>query len=1442
MPQDRRTALAQGEEIAARRWGVVLFADITGFTPLTDRLVAQYGRRAGADTLVRLLNQVYPPLIAMVEKWGGSVIGFSGDALTCWFAAVGDNGSRAPEAGRQQTARRSVMAAAEMQTAMGEIVRGIMSDLDVARLAIRITITSGDVARILVGDPALYVLDALAGAPLDRIAQGDHLAKRNEIILDEPTWHALQPDADETAVVPWQVDDSGRRFAVWNGQSQWNLAALSPGAGAFPALSEELTSSWILPPLRAAVNEGAEEFLAELRPAVALFVRFGGIDFSLPRAPEQLQMYIRWAQEVVDRYDGALIQVTTGDKGAYFYAVFGAPVAHDDDVERALLAAADLLDPPEACSFISSTQVGIGHGLLRVGTYGGPTRRTYGAQGDPVNTAARLMSAAENREILTTATVAEVVRERGRTPNLPLAVESAGPRVLKGRQDATECFRVTRVDVHSAPGQRQHFGATLFGRMHELRAIAARLASVGGSDSHAGALIILEGPAGIGKSHLLHEAVLAAQSAGWEILRAASHSTTQNTPFAAARQFVSALLRLERTPDDATASLVGVLQQILTNADDRAPLLNDLLGIALPENDFTRALDARTRQDALIALLIELIQVRARAARLLFVLEDSHWLDENSVGILSALLAMLEHAPVAAITTVRPNALPAAIRAQDSLTLRLQIGDLGSESMTELVRARLGGAVSPLAASLILMQSQGNPFFAEEFTDALVEAGRLVQMATDANHADAGMTWQLSPATVRTLRSANCLEGEDDEATVRKDALLTEANLGVPNSIYGILLARLDRLPDTARLVLKVASVAGRSFSLALLRRVRLLESHRDELAEWVRLAQGRDFIRIEESAAGASHTVSAAHTMSAAHLEEQDVDAERYYFRHALIRDVAYNTLLDEQQRDLHEQVAYALEATQPAATEELAHHYYRSDITRPDLRRRAHTYLAAAARHAQSDYANETAIAFYKRALELEEDVELLCRAAEVLHILGRREEEVTTLQRLLNADTAPAWERALLWAEYHEALGDYAQAQDALQRALDIARREGNRRRLARVYIKLGTIAWRQGEFDEAQSMLDQALRNAEAADAASERADALYALGLVNRQQARYEEAQQCFAEDLAIRATAPNPEREARALNAMGNMRAVLHDPAGALVFFERALAIRRTIGDRAGVGGSLLAIGQCYSSMARLAEAEEMLHEALRIQRSIRNRFQECLVGNELGIVQWLCGQYAAAEKTLTESLAIARALESAMLEAYVLCNLGQVQRDAALAVEQEDGERFHSGTQAIATLESGLEMALEQEDLQLAAIYQSDLALALHVVGDDIRALEVSRRAEQSFREIDQEKELTTVLPTRARILLALGDAQEAADIARRTLAMLETSVDDPHEFAHRDYFYCGWVLEACGDWSAADRAFVVARALLLARADKITRPDLRRSFLENVPDSRAILATARK
>src|SRR5207245_11035009 len=128
---------------------------------------------------------------------------------------------------------------------------------------------------------------------------------------------------------------------------------------------------------------GHGEFLTELRPAVALFIKFEGIDYDVDEsAAKKLNDFVNWVQRVLARYEGFLIDVSIGDKGSYLYGAFGAPIAHENDVWRAVTAAHEISKPPAELGFVAATHIGISAGTMRTGAYGGLTRRTYGVLGD----------------------------------------------------------------------------------------------------------------------------------------------------------------------------------------------------------------------------------------------------------------------------------------------------------------------------------------------------------------------------------------------------------------------------------------------------------------------------------------------------------------------------------------------------------------------------------------------------------------------------------------------------------------------------------------------------------------------------------------------------------------------------------------------------------------------------------------------------------------------------------------------------------------------------------------------------------------------------------------------------------------------------------------------------------------------------------------------------
>ena len=378
IPMDRRHALARGEELPEQTSGAALFADISGFTPLTAVYAAELGKRRGAEEMTRLIKQVFTVLIAEVHHYGGSVIGFSGDAVTCWFDG--------------QASLRAVACGLAMQEAMGAFTAVLTPAGSTVSLSLKVTVAAGPVRRFLVGNPRVQSIEVLAGRALDELAQAEHLAGPGEVVITAATVQESMRVAEWRTSTGSAIVASGRRrVAVVAGLREPVAPAPWPE---LPALPDDQARAWLLQPAYEMIQEGTNQFMSELRQAHALFLQFIGLDYDGdPQAGEKLDRFVRWAQGVIDHYGGHLLQVTTGDKGSYLYANFGALAAHEDDALRATLAALDLRTPPDM-PFITHVQIGVASGQMCVGAYGSPARRTYGALGDKTNMAARLMVAA----------------------------------------------------------------------------------------------------------------------------------------------------------------------------------------------------------------------------------------------------------------------------------------------------------------------------------------------------------------------------------------------------------------------------------------------------------------------------------------------------------------------------------------------------------------------------------------------------------------------------------------------------------------------------------------------------------------------------------------------------------------------------------------------------------------------------------------------------------------------------------------------------------------------------------------------------------------------------------------------------------------------------------------------------------------------------------------
>lgn len=1400
IPMDRRLAIADDEDLSNRTHGSALFTDISGYTALVETLLAKYGRKAGVDKGTQFINQVFERLIFQVHQYRGSVIAFGGDALTCWFD--GDDGLQAIACGLA------------MQRAMADFAQSPLVPEMTKALKVRVSVTSGSVRRFCIGDNKIRLLDILAGKTIDRVAEANKLAEKDKIVVGAEVVAQL---GEQVVVTDWRSSaELDENFALVPHLSDKAVMNVKPWTELLPSetevdiLTEEEARPWFLPPVYDRIRMGQPQLLDEYRPVVVLFIGFGGLAFDQDDlAGEKLDRYIQWVGQTLARYEGHLIKLSADDKGCNLMATFGAPLASFDDINRAVTAALTLREIPSELDFITGVKIGITRGQMLAGAFGSLVRCAYDLLGDEANIAARLMHKAKPGQILVTGRVAKSVVNA-------YDINALGLQEYKGKSQPIPVFEIIRGRLPLASS----FKTRLVAREKELAQLSALLDLV---KEGRGQVIRLEGEAGVGKSHLAVEFAEQASRNGFKVVVGTCQSIHRDTPYYPWRQILHNLLELRETPllaEDRrnlmirqTVELKARIEAIDPSWLELVPLLRDPLGFEIPDTETTALYDdLQLRQGGLFVLIWDIIQARAQTQPLLMLIEDAHWLDEVSSALISALSSVLTDTPVALVMIQRPPngrdqpILPELAR-QTDVYHHINLQPLASSDLVVLLTERLQGRPTPLLISLFETLTQGNPFFVEELIRSIRQSGGLSRGKDNS--------WDLSEQIFDTLYKANYLEQRRPSLqwVLVPGVNLSALDIGIPYNVKAAVLSRIDPLSEPIKQTLKVAGVIGRPFDLDLLAHSHPARPDQRRLAEEMADLERQELI-------------------------QQIVQAPAeptYSFRHHIIQKTVYDTLFSGQRRDLHETVANALEHQQPEAVEELAQHYRHSQNYDKAL-----FYTDKAASKAKREYANEAALNYFNQALDLAEKLgqqnsQRCLGQVEVLHILGKREQEEIALETLESSVDAPTFETAYLWGKYYEATGDFEQAQSAVERALTASQSQNSRLNEVRCLAQLALIARQQGNYDEAKTRYNQALSLVKEEKNHSDemrqvQAHVLNGSGTVYRQEGEFERARDHYQEALTLSKNDGNRLNEAEALNNLGVNAFYLRDFDEALLYFRLALEIRQEIGDRVGEEKSLYSLAMTTRDAGDYGQSKKYLSAALPIAKLTGNRWDEVNILNDLGILYQELGDLPRARSYFQDGKTLAEVIGDHVGRAYHLCNLGLVLRDQSDLTTAEQ------------VLTEGFTLFQKENNKYEMSFFLSYLATVSLQAGNIKQAIEQAQTALSFRQEKNMRLNMTDDLATLAAAYLAADQLELALGYAQQALAILAECGGEGPETPQRDYFICYRVLTTAGRTEAARAALQSAYNIVLARAKKISDPNLRQSFLERVAINRQIGAEADK
>jgi class 3 adenylate cyclase/predicted ATPase len=743
--------------------------------------------------------------------------------------------------------------------------------------------------------------------------------------------------------------------------------------------------------------------------------------------PEEVHQIIDGCFQIlmaeIHRYEGTINQFT----GDGVMALFGAPLAHEDHAQRACHAALAIQKAMEAYGeriqrvyqVPFQLRIGLNSGPVVVGKIGDDLRMDYTAIGDTTNLASRMQSLAQPGTILISHHTHHLVHAF-------FEFRPLGKIEVKGKEEPQEAYLLLQPsEVETRIQASVVRGLTRFvGRRKSMAALMEVWEKV---RSGSGQVVSIVGEVGVGKSRLLLEFRQSLASGGALYLEGRCIQYAGCILYLPILDLLRSYLEIQEGNREVLVKgkLSGKVLSLDLSPEQILPPLQELLSLKVEDQPFLQ-LEPRLKRERTFEALRDLLLRESQNQPLILAIEDLHWIDKTSEEFLGYLVDWLASAKILLILLYRPEYThPWGSKSYYS---HIALTQLTRDPSAELIQAILPeGEVVPELKALILDRAAGNPLFMEEFTHSLLENGSIRK--------------------------------QDHQYTLTKKP----SEISVPDTIQGVIAARMDRLEENLKRTLQVASVIGRDFAFRILQ---LLLGMREELKSHLLKLQGLEFI-----------------------YEKSLFPELEYLFKHALTQEVAYQSLLLKRRREIHEKIGAAIEQLYAERLEEffevLGYHFEKAGVSDKAVR-----YFHLAGQRAVQLSANEEAIGYFSRALELlqslpgsrerdEQELALqLALCAPLRNARGWAVPEVgracaRALELARQVGETPQTVAALgsLHA-YHMTRGDHRIALELAEQFLHLAQPD-DPIQMMRAHRAMGMSLFYAGEFDQARIHLEQVM---------------------------------------------------------------------------------------------------------------------------------------------------------------------------------------------------------------------------------------------------------------------------------------------------------------------------------------------------------------------------------
>lgn len=1350
---------------------ITLFIDLSGFTPLTETLMQH--RRDGAEALTQALYSVFAPCVHQVYVHGGFISTYAGDAFTAIF----------PITEHLNTAQHALASAFFVQKFFQEDGR-VHTPYGDFQLEVKVGLGSGPVNWGVIGRDGQHTY-YFRGDGINACAHAEQHADKGQIVATSELQSLFSDYVRFESHMPDYI-----LLKQFLGEP---VPELSP--------VRLLTATELAPfaPDSVLFMETSGEF----RDVGVVF-----ISIDDPDNDTVIDSFISKALVVCNQYGGYFRHVDFGDKGAVIVLIFGAPIAHENDIERAancLIALRDIDLPIR-------WRAGLTFGLTYAGFMGGVERSDYASIGDIVNLAARLAMKSEWGDIWTTSRVQSALSNQGFQLTYLDAIS------FKGKSELTEVYQLTDKQISFS---KEPTRVVLVGREQEISALNVAVQPI--LQGNFGGIVYIFGEAGIGKSQLVSEfhhqlapndALLWCYLPADEILRQSYNPLRYFLRYYFGQQAeVSAEINRERfdtTLNDLLNSPEVLRADSIRSTLDRTRSFIGALIDLRWDGSIYELVEPTLRTENTQIAIKSLFLAEALRHPVILHFEDIHWLDDDTRSIVVNLTRNMTGYPVLILMSSRYNddGSPVTIPDvdPDSPVREINLQSFDVEDVRRQVSTLLSGDIDHRLSTYLHDKTAGNPFFVEQL--------------------------------VYHLRDLHLLE-ENDNLWQMRQVELTE----VPSTIGAVLVSRLDRLTKEVKQIVQTAAVLGKEFEINI-------------LSTMLRDTPDVD-LRVKEAEAQSIWTA---------------LSRILYLFKHALMRDAAYDMQLRAHLRELHALAANAIRELYKGELSsrfaDIAYHFGKAGDL-PNERE----YSLLAGRVAAVE-ANADAVRFLARAYELtpEDDLEtryeILQEREKVLDLRADRQSQHEVIEDMLRiadqlADHQKHLKSRVRLASYYESIGEFDKSYPILEEvesasendlqikalakfalvsgltrqrradevlshlieAVDLFRQIGDISSQYHTLSALSNVYLRMGKFDEAIATLNQSEELQVQTSDEHIHGKVLQSLGGIAQYQGRFADAENYYAQSYDIMVKYGDRRNQAACITNRGGIAYNTGDFESAYKYFLDAQHIFREAGDLSYVVQLTHNLAAVAVQRHNYEDAINQLEAGIRLGMQIDNVPSIGHMTDTLGNIYLILGEYERAKGHFNKALGIIRSIQDKLIELHILGASGLIE--------------FFVGNYS---------SALDLAEKILAGSLNTDFAymspLGYRVKGRVL--LEMgnpgdSKEAYQKALEVEEARNETYLLPENwagmARAAMAQGHVDEALGYVESSIAVMKELPDLPGTTeTFLIYVTCFNVLEAAGRIEQASEILQQGHEHLQVRAAKLKDPDLKHSYLNNVIANRTL------